>query len=169
VPLPGTRVARAVARARAAFMGFAIASEFLGFRDSPINTPELAAETVDRIDGIGLVLDSCHWHASGSPSLQGYPIGRLVLVHLNDAPAKSAQEIEDADRLLPGEGVIKLAELTQDLKTGGYAGPWSLETFNPSYWAEAPRAVAGGGCVAVSPNVSADQRSSREHRKHTRD
>jgi len=166
--MPGTRDALEVARDRAAVMGIGIAFEFLGFRDSPINTPELAAETVDRIDGIGLVLDSCHWHASGSPPLQGYPIRRLVLVHLNDAPAKSAQEIEDADRLLPGEGVIKLAELTQDLRTGGYAGPWSLETFNPSYWAEDPRAVARRGFVAVSQNVSADQRSSRENRKHTR-
>ena len=56
-----------------------------------------------------------------------------------------------------------------DLRTGGYAGPWSLETFNPSYWAEDPRAVARRGFVAVSQNVSADQRSSRENRNRDRD
>src|SRR2546421_3251100 len=63
--MPGTRDALVVARDHASVMGIGIAFEFLGFRDSPINTPALAAETVERIDGIRVVLDSCHWHASG--------------------------------------------------------------------------------------------------------
>src|SRR2546421_88141 len=145
------------------------AFDFLGLRTPPTNTPDLAAEPVARMVGRGWFLDSCQGRGRGGPPLQGYPIGRLVLVHLNDAPAKPAQEIEDADRLLPGEGVIKLAELTQDLRAGGYAGPWSLETFNPSYWAEDPRAVARRGFVAVSQNFSADKRSGRKQRKHAGD
>jgi hypothetical protein len=35
--------------------------------------------------------------------------------------------------------------LIQDLQTGKYAGPWSLETFNPAYWKEDAAAVARRG------------------------
>src|SRR5437867_8720758 len=125
--IPGTRDALELARDRADAMGIRIAFEFLGFGDCPINTPAIAAETVDGIDGIDLVLDSCHWHASGGEPLEGYPVERLVLVHLNDAPAKPPRLIEDADRVLPGQGVIKLAELTRELAARGYGGPWSLD------------------------------------------
>ncbi len=147
--IPGTRDALQLARDRAGAMGLRIAFEFLGFGDSPINTPALAAETIQGIDGIWLVLDSCHWHASGSLPLDGYPIGRLALVHLNDAPRKPPREVEDGDRVLPGDGVVKLAELVRQLRQGGYAGPWSLETFNPAYWLEDPSSVAGRGLAAV--------------------
>ena len=152
--IPGTRDALELARDRADRMGIRIAFEFLGFADCPINSPAIAAETVDGIDGIDLVLDSCHWHASGAQPLDGYPVDRLALVHLNDAPAKPPREIEDADRLLPGEGVIKLADLMRELKAGGYDGPWSLETFNPAYWTEDPEAVARRGFEAVTRILS---------------
>jgi len=151
--IPGTRDALELARDRADAMGIRIAFEFLGFGDCPINTPAIAAETVDGVDGIDLVLDSCHWHASGSLPLDSYPVDRLVLVHLNDAPDKPPREIEDADRLLPGEGVIKLKDLVRDLAARGYRGPWSLETFNPSYWKEDPPAVARRGLIAVTRAV----------------
>jgi 2-keto-myo-inositol isomerase len=148
--IPGTRDALELARDRADRMGIRIAFEFLGFGDCPINTPAMATETVDGIAGIDLVLDSCHWHASGGQPLDGYPVDRLALVHLNDAPSKPPREIEDADRLLPGEGVIKLADLRRELETRRYNGPWSLETFNPGYWKEDPEAVARRGFEAVT-------------------
>jgi 2-keto-myo-inositol isomerase len=150
----GTRDALELARDRADKVGIRIAFEFLGFGDCPINTPAIATETVDGIDGIELVLDSCHWHASGSEPLDGYPVERIALVHLNDAPDKPPRLIEDADRLLPGEGVIKLTELIANLKARGYSGPWSLETFNPAYWKDDPEDIAGRGLAAINKIVS---------------
>ncbi|HEX9095653.1 MAG TPA: sugar phosphate isomerase/epimerase [Candidatus Dormibacteraeota bacterium] len=147
--IPGTRDALELARDRADRLGIRIAFEFLGFGDCPINTPAITTATVDGIDGIELVLDSCHWHASGAQPLDGYPIDRLALVHLNDAPAKPPREIEDADRVFPGEGVIKLEVLMQELRTGTYTGPWSLETFNPGYWPEDPVEIARRGHAAI--------------------
>jgi 2-keto-myo-inositol isomerase len=152
--IPGTRDALELARDRADKLGIGIAFEFLGFGDCPINTPAIATETVDGIDGIDLVLDSCHWHAGGSEPLDSYPVDRIVLVHLNDAPAKPPRQIEDADRLLPGEGVIKLADLIGMLKAQGYTGPWSLETFNPGYWREDPEALVQRGLRAVNQIVT---------------
>jgi 2-keto-myo-inositol isomerase len=151
---PGADRSRAVAAMRdglaaaadaAGAIGAGVAFEFLGFADSPIDTPALAAEVVADVPGVALVLDSCHWHASGAGPLEGFPIDRLVMVHLNDAPAKPPREIEDADRLLPGRGVIDLPTLVAALRARGYSGPWSLETFNPTYWAADPNEVAGEG------------------------
>jgi 2-keto-myo-inositol isomerase len=95
------------------------------------------------------VLDSCHWHASGSQPLTSFPVERLALVHLNDAPDKPPRKIEDADRVLPGEGVIQLKTLIGALESGGFSGPWSLETFNRAYWREDPEAVARRGYAAT--------------------
>jgi 2-keto-myo-inositol isomerase len=125
--------------------GVRVAFEFLGFADSPIRTPELAAAVVAGVPAADLVLDSCHWHASGAGSLDAFPVERLAMVHLNDAPEKRPELIEDADRVLPGLGVIRLAELVGMLRGRGYRGPWSLETFNPSYWERDPLAVARDG------------------------
>jgi 2-keto-myo-inositol isomerase len=156
--IPGTRDALELARDRADKLGIRIAFEFLGFGDCPINTPAIATETVGGIDGIDLVLDSTHWHASGAEPLDGYPVERVVLVHLNDAPAKPPRLIEDADRVLPGEGVIRLHDLIGELTRRAYAGPWSLETFNPGYWTEDPASVARRGLEAMTsalePRVS---------------
>ena len=126
-------------------IGVGTAFEFLGFGDCPINTPRLAADVVSAVTGVELVLDSCHWHASGAEALDGFPVDRLAMVHLNDAPAKPPREIEDADRVLPGAGVIRLGDLVADLNRRGYVGPWSLETFNPAYWADDPQEVATTG------------------------
>jgi 2-keto-myo-inositol isomerase len=152
--IPGTRDALELACERADARGIRIAFEFLGFADCPINTPAIAAETVDGLEGLDLVLDSCHWHASGSQPLDAYPVSRLALVHLNDAPDKPPREIEDEDRVLPGEGVIKLADLMRELTTRGYPGPWSLETFNHAYWKEDAEAVARRGLEAMTRTLA---------------
>jgi sugar phosphate isomerase/epimerase len=145
----------AILRDAAARDGIGIAFEFLGFADCPIDTPELAGRVVADLPGVDLVLDSCHWHASGAGPLTGFPIDRLAMVHLNDAPAMPPREIEDADRLLPGRGVIRLTELIGRLRAAGYSGPWSLETFNPHYWALPPTEVAMEGRAAIARVLAA--------------
>jgi 2-keto-myo-inositol isomerase len=147
--LPGIRGGLMVARDRAAAHGVKVAFEFLGFFDCPIGTPQAAAAAVDDLEDVDLVLDSCHWHASGAGSLDLFPVERVAMVHLNDAPAKPPREIEDADRVLPGEGVIRLQEVLAALRSRGYRGPWSLETFNPGYWEEDPASVARRGWEAL--------------------
>jgi 2-keto-myo-inositol isomerase len=140
----------AILRDAAARDGIGVAFEFLGFADCPIDTPELAGRVVADLPGVDLVLDSCHWHASGGGSLDAFPVDRVAMVHLNDASAKPPRDIEDADRLLPGRGVIRLAELIAMLRARGYRGPWSLETFNPDYWAAQPEEIAMEGRAAVA-------------------
>jgi 2-keto-myo-inositol isomerase len=139
-----------IVRDRVSQHGIRVAFEFLGFADCPIDTPELAAQVAGRVPGADLVIDSCHWHASGSRPLDGFPLDRLAMVHLNDAPAKPPRTIEDADRVLPSRGVIKLDALVAALAGAGYPGPWSLETFNPAYWRTDPTEVARLGLTLTS-------------------
>jgi 2-keto-myo-inositol isomerase len=143
--LAGVAEGLSLVRDAAAGDDIGVAFEFLGFADCPIDSPELAARTADAVPGADLVIDACHWHASGSASLDGFPIERLAMVHLNDAPPKPLRAIEDADRLLPTLGVIQLGDLVGGLRAAGYEGPWSLETFNPTYWEQDPEAVARRG------------------------
>jgi len=140
----------AIAQRDTAPLGIGLAFEFLGFGDCPIDTPALAARVAGGVPGIDLVVDSCHWHASGSGSLAGFPVERLAMVHVNDAPAKAPRDVEDADRVLPGDGFIRLADLLGELRQRGYAGPYSLETFNPAYWVDDPASVAGRGHAALA-------------------
>jgi sugar phosphate isomerase/epimerase len=153
--MDGLRAGLVVARDAAARRGVGVAFEFLGFADCPVATPAAAAAVVEGIDDVELVVDSCHWHASGSGPLDELPIGRLAMVHLNDAPPKPPREIEDADRVLPGEGVIRLPQLAATLRNGGYAGPWSLETFNPDYWDQPPDEVARRGASSLEALLGA--------------
>lgn len=153
--IDGVRDGVARIRDAAARDRIGVAFEFLGFGDCPIDTPTLAGRVVDGLDGVDLVLDSCHWHASGSGSLDAFPVERLAMVHLNDAPSKPPRDIEDADRVLPGRGVIRLRDLVADLRGRGYGGPWSLETFNPSYWAEDPAVIARDGRALVESVLGA--------------
>src|SRR5919109_1417916 len=147
--LNGIRDGLLLARDVAAARTVAVAFEFLGFADCPIATPAAAAAVVDGLADVELVLDSCHWHASGSGPIDALPVERLAVVHLNDAPPIPPRSIEDGDRLLPGEGVIRLGELVGELRARGYDGPWSLETFNPTYWEDAPEDVASRGALAL--------------------
>jgi 2-keto-myo-inositol isomerase len=147
--LPGIREGLAIARDRAADHRIRVAFEFLGFFDCPISTLEGATAAVDAVEDVQLVLDSCHWHAGGGGPLDALPLERLAMVHLNDAPPKPPRQIEDSDRVLPGEGVIPLRHLLAELRHRGYAGPWSLETFNPGLWAEDPDSVVRRGWAAM--------------------
>ena len=147
--IPALRDGLALTRDAAARAGVGVAFEFLGFFDCPVRTPTEVARAVDGLDGVDLVLDSCHWHASGSEPLDAFPVERLAMVHLNDAPQKEPSRIEDGDRLLPGEGVIRLPSLISQLEARGYRGPFGVETFNPSHWAADPVEIAQRGRTAV--------------------
>jgi len=137
-------------------IGVRVAFEFLGFGDCPINSPELAGKVVAGVPAIDVVLDSCHWYASGAGPLVGFPVERLAMVHLNDVPPLAPRETEDADRVLPGGGVIRLAELGATLRDRRYRGPVSVETFNPTYWRADPLEIARLARASVDRFLAAD-------------
>ena len=61
---------------------------------------------------------------------------RLAVVHVNDAPSTNLAALGDADRVLPGDGVLKLDGFYDLLREIGFDGVYSVELFNPRLWGE---------------------------------
>ncbi|MCL2347391.1 MAG: sugar phosphate isomerase/epimerase [Planctomycetaceae bacterium] len=96
-----------------------------------------------------LLLDAYHLYKGGN-SFAGLNLlnGKAMHVfHLNDYPANPPRElIADKDRVYPGDGVCPLQELIATLDAIGFDGVYSLELFNPAYWAaKDPLAIATTG------------------------
>ncbi|MBB6730682.1 sugar phosphate isomerase/epimerase family protein [Cohnella zeiphila] len=101
-----------------------------------IHTLPGVLEMIDAIDvpGVGVLFDSFHWFTSGATrqDILALKPEQIVLVHLNDAPDKPADEQIDGQRLLPGEGIIDLHGMLSALKEIGYDSFVSVETFSDS-------------------------------------
>ena len=103
----------------------------------------VATETADL--GSCLLLDSYHLHKGGSGFgglrlLQG---NALPVLHINDYPATPARDqIDDSDRVYPGDGVAPLGDLMRTLDAIGFRGFLSVELFNLEYWRHPPQEVA---------------------------
>lgn len=58
----------------------------------------------------------------------------IAIFQFNDAPANMAREdMQDKDRVYPGDGILPLPEILNDLYATGYRGCVSLELYNPEY------------------------------------
>jgi sugar phosphate isomerase/epimerase len=84
-------------------------------------------------ENAGLLVDSFHVYASGEPFdiVAKLPSEKIVLAHLNDAPAGPPSALKDFERLLPGAGALDLPAFLRALDASGYTGPVSLEVFSP--------------------------------------
>lgn len=81
----------------------------------------------------GLLFDSWHWFTTGADAqdLTRVPAGRIVHLHVNDAPNIPLSEQQDNVRLLPGaSGVIDLVTMLGTLEDRGYDGYVAVETFS---------------------------------------
>ena len=112
-------------------------------------------------DNAMLLLDAYHLHR-GSSGTPGDPLAGLHLLgpramevfHLNDYPADPpAEQLQDRDRVLPGDGAAPLADLFDTFRSIGFAGALSLELFNPGLWERDPLVVAKEGLAKMKAVV----------------
>lgn len=133
--------------------GVKLAFEFLGFTWCSVRTLAQCWEIVQRTrrDNVGLVIDTCHFYAGGSSmrSIAKVPAEKILIFHINDVEERPKETIEDAHRLLPGEGVIPLDGILRRLKETGFDGLCSIELFRPAYWERAPAELAAAARVAT--------------------
>ncbi|WP_274652093.1 sugar phosphate isomerase/epimerase family protein [Paenibacillus humicola] len=101
-----------------------------------IHTLPGVLELIGAIDvpNVGVLFDSFHWFTSGATreDILALRPEQIVLVHINDAPDKPADEQIDNQRLLPGEGIIDLPGMLSALREIGYDSYVSVETFSDS-------------------------------------
>lgn len=94
-------------------------------------TLELIEDIDAPANNVGLLVDSFHWFTTGATEEDLANLGgKIVYVHINDAPDLPRDEQIDNERLLPGEGVIDLHGFVRALKTAGYDSFVAVETFS---------------------------------------
>jgi sugar phosphate isomerase/epimerase len=99
-----------------------------------------------------LLLDPFHMYTGGSAlaSLAYLNGANIGIVHVNDYPAAPAREqITDAERVFPGEGVAPTHALAGMLHHAGYRGYLSLELFIDTYHGQNVLEVARHGLAAM--------------------
>ena len=96
-----------------------------------------------------LLLDAYHMYKGGN-SFEGLAQlsgSAMSVFHINDYPADPPREqIGDADRVFPGDGVCPLGFILKTLYATGFRGVLSLELFNRGYWTDFENAEA---CAAT--------------------
>ena len=100
---------------------------------------------------LGITLDLFHLYAgvSKTEDIDLIPPGKLFLVHVDDVRDLPRELWTDADRVLPGQGILPLARLHQTIRAQGYAGFYSLELFNRELWSQDPTEVAAAAFSAI--------------------
>lgn len=137
----------------AAPYGVQLAFEFLGFGWCSVRTLAQCWEIVQVVNrpNVGLVSDTCHFYAGGSElsSIEAVDPEKLLILHINDVEDRPRETIEDAHRLLPGEGVIPLDAVLSRLAKIGFDGLCSIELFRPEYWERDPGELATAARAAT--------------------
>ncbi|GAB4536151.1 MAG: 2-keto-myo-inositol isomerase [Anaerolineae bacterium] len=130
-----------------------LAFEFLGFGWCSVRTLQQCWEIVSEADrpNVGLVIDTCHFFAGGSElnTIDLVDPLKILIFHINDVEDRPLDTIEDAHRLLPGEGVIPLQDILARLKGIGFDGLCSVELFRPAYWERDPVELARAAQAAT--------------------
>jgi len=105
----------------------------------------------------GVLLDFYHLYRGNNPfeTMSLIDIDQMPVIHLNDFPATPPwNELTDADRVFPGEGICPFDKVLPMLEKKGWHGALSLEIFNQTYWDKYPTAkdllvVAHEKCVST--------------------
>ena len=83
-----------------------------------------------------LLLDFYHLYRGGNSfdSLHQINVAKLPVFHMNDYPSNPPREqLNDRDRVYPGDGVCPFQTVIPLLYQGGFRGAFSVELFNEGY------------------------------------
>lgn len=123
-----------------------LAFEFLGQTDCSVQTLDLCSKIVEKVDrkNVGLVIDTFHFYAGNSSfeAIDKLDPEKLFIFHINDAENLPKENLTDAHRLYPGEGILPIKEIKKRFDKIGYDRMVSIEIFRPEYWNEDPFEVA---------------------------
>lgn len=95
-----------------------------------------------------IIPDTYHMYISkgGFEGLSLLDGDAIAIFQFADAPETPAiDQLEDKHRVYPGDGVLPLPQILNDLNQTGYRGCVSLELYNPNYWEEDLQEVASTG------------------------
>ena len=95
-----------------------------------------------------IIPDTFHMYVGGSGwnGLKHIRGSFIAIFQINDVPPEPPrEELEDSDRIYPGDGIFPLGDILRDLKDTGFDEFVSLQLFNPVYWEQDLLEVARTG------------------------
>ncbi|WP_435009516.1 sugar phosphate isomerase/epimerase family protein [Tundrisphaera lichenicola] len=104
-----------------------------------------------------ILADIYHIHKGGSGFGGLHLLGpdAIPVIHMNDYPDRPRDQLSDADRVYPGDGVAPLSDIFKALQSIGFHGHLSLELFNREYWKQDALTVAKTGLEKMKAAVHA--------------
>ncbi len=125
-----------------------------------MNTLDIAQELHARVThpAFGLLLDTYHLERSGAGGrgFAGVPAEHIFAVQYSDVPATAPQGmLRPTDRLTPGRGCVRWAEVFALLAEKSYQGYLSYEAPNPELWARPALEAAREGVEATRALLAA--------------
>lgn len=140
-----------------------LAFEFLGQTDCSVQTLDLCNEIVEKVNrkSIGNVIDTFHFYAGNSTfeAIEKMNPEKLFIFHINDAENLPKENLTDAHRLYPGEGILPIREIKERFDKIGYDRMVSIEIFRPQYWNEDPFEVAKRAKAATEKVLGLTEKS----------
>ena len=106
---------------------------------------------------VGLMIDTYHFWIGPSKveDLETLRDGELMHMHFEDTPREPVRELlEQRHRVLPGDGIAPLRKIVETVKKKKYAGPLSVELFDPSFQQMEPQQLAAKVKAAVERVLS---------------
>lgn len=120
---------------------------------SVVNSLGIAREVLALADhpNCGLLLDAYHLERTGcgGRGFEDVPARDVFAFQYSDVPPTPLPQTRPADRLPPGQGIVRWREVFQLLLEKGYSGYLSYEAPNPEHWSRPPEEVAREGASAT--------------------
>jgi len=139
-----------------------LAFEFLGQADCSVQTLDLDKKIIKKVnrENVGLVIDTFHFYAGNSTfeAIETLDPKKLFIFHINDAENLPKENLTDAHRLYPGEGILPIKEIKERFDRIGYDRMVSIEIFRPEYWNENPFEVAKRAKAATEKVLGLNER-----------
>ena len=109
---------------------------------APMHSLSQSLEVIDEAcrDNLGMVIDFWHLWAGGATTpdeVAKLDAEMIYGVHFCDGKRKGEITPDDEAELrafLPGQGDITIGDWVAAVKSTGYDGSWSAETYSPSHW-----------------------------------
>lgn len=91
---------------------------------------------------VGILFDPAHYHCTPMKmeDLTEHVCNLIGHVHVDDMREVPGDRANcNADRVLPGQGILPLKEMFSRIEGAGYKGSFSIEMFNADLWAMPPK------------------------------
>ena len=127
--------------------GIRMSFELVGFPRSSVRSIEFANRIVSAVDAdnVGLVLDAYNIYLNKGQNdfdeIRKLPTDKIFSIHMNSADDVPERERGQDKRCFPNKGVVDIDGFLSALKSIGYEGMVSIETFRPSHWEKEPEWV----------------------------